>query len=86
MSQTRLYYNGPIYPMPDDGHVTEDGERVPAMAISGDRILAVGSLREVRAAAGKGAEAVDLAGRAVVPGFIDARGYCRSESPRRRSA
>ncbi|MBK8250513.1 MAG: amidohydrolase [Gemmatimonadetes bacterium] len=42
-----------------------------AVAMAGDRIVAVGSSAEVRKLAGK-AELVDAAGRMVVPGFIDA--------------
>ncbi len=41
-----------------------------AVAIAGDRIVAVGSSEEIRALAGA-AEAVDLGGQFVTPGFID---------------
>jgi predicted amidohydrolase YtcJ len=43
-----------------------------AVAIRGDRILAVGSEREVREAAGPRADVVGLPGRLIVPGFQDA--------------
>ena len=42
-----------------------------ALAIAGNRILAVGSRDEVLAAAGRGATMIDLAGRVVLPGFIE---------------
>jgi predicted amidohydrolase YtcJ len=42
-----------------------------AMAIRGNRIIAVGSLAKVRAAAGADARRVDLAGKVMLPGFID---------------
>ncbi len=42
-----------------------------AMAIRGNRILAVGSREDVRAAAGADAQVVDLVGRTVLPGFVD---------------
>jgi predicted amidohydrolase YtcJ len=42
-----------------------------ALAISGNTILAVGSRDDVLAAAGRGAQTVDLAGRVVLPGFIE---------------
>jgi predicted amidohydrolase YtcJ len=42
-----------------------------ALAIVGDRILAVGSTREVKALARPGTLVVDLHGRLVVPGFQD---------------
>jgi predicted amidohydrolase YtcJ len=42
-----------------------------AIAIRGNRILAVGTDAEVRAAAGANAEVIDLEGKTVLPGFID---------------
>ncbi|GAA1635646.1 amidohydrolase [Georgenia ruanii] len=53
-----------------------DGRRVhptaTAVAVTGDRIVAVGTDAEVRAVAGPAAEHVDLAGRLLTPGFTDA--------------
>jgi predicted amidohydrolase YtcJ len=43
-----------------------------ALAVEGDRIAAVGTRHEVLAAAGDGAEMVELGGGALLPGFIDA--------------
>lgn len=42
-----------------------------AVAIRDGRVLAVGNRGEVTVAAGSGAEVIDLAGRALVPGLID---------------
>lgn len=42
-----------------------------AIAIRGNRILALGSEAEVRAVAGDTAQTVDLAGKTMLPGFID---------------
>lgn len=42
-----------------------------ALAVSGERILAVGSADEVRAAAGPDATVVDAGGAAILPGFIE---------------
>lgn len=42
-----------------------------ALAVRGNRIIAVGSAEEVRAAAGAAATEVHLAGRTMLPGFID---------------
>lgn len=42
-----------------------------AVAIRGNRILAVGDAAAVRDAAGPGAALVDLAGRTMLPGFVD---------------
>ncbi|MFE5672906.1 amidohydrolase [Agromyces sp. NPDC056523] len=47
-------------------------EWAEAIAVDGDRIVAVGDASEVLAAAGLGAEVVDLDRRLVVPGFVDA--------------
>ena len=46
--------------------------RAEAVAILGDRILAVGSEREILPLAGPGTEVLDLQGRFVMPGFHDA--------------
>ena len=43
-----------------------------AVAVAGDRILAVGSNDDVRAFADAGTQRIDLRGRSLVPGFIDA--------------
>lgn len=42
-----------------------------AIAIQGPRILAVGSLEEVKQAAGEQAQLIDLEGRTLMPGLID---------------
>ncbi len=46
-----------------------------ALAIAGDRVLAVGSDAEVRKVAGDGARVVDLAGKTAMPGFIDGHAH-----------
>lgn len=48
-----------------------DDGRATAVAVSGDRIAAVGDDRAVSALAGPGAEVIDLAGKSVLPGFHD---------------
>ncbi|WP_176083197.1 amidohydrolase [Martelella sp. HB161492] len=42
-----------------------------AIAIKGDRIIAIGALDDVRAAAGPQAELVDLEGHVMLPGFVE---------------
>lgn len=49
--------------------------RAQAVAIFGDRFLTVGSSAEVLRLAGAGTQKVDLAGRTVVPGFIDGHSH-----------
>jgi hypothetical protein len=46
--------------------------RVEAVAIQGERIIAVGSSSEIRARAGQGTRVIDLQGRFAMPGFNDA--------------
>jgi predicted amidohydrolase YtcJ len=49
--------------------------RAEAIAIAGGRILAVGARAAVMAHAGPGTKQIDLAGRTLLPGFIDAHGH-----------
>ena len=52
--------------------VDADFSEAEAIAIRGNRIIAVGSPTEVRAAVGPKVKTVDLAGKTMLPGFIDA--------------
>ena len=52
--------------------VDADFSEAEAIAVRGNRIIAVGLNHDVRAAAGANARVVDLAGRTMLPGFIDA--------------
>jgi predicted amidohydrolase YtcJ len=47
-----------------------------AVAIKDGKILAVGTVDEVAKYQGKDTEIVDLAGRALLPGFVDGHGHC----------
>ena len=49
--------------------------RVEAMAVRGDRILALGSAVEIEAFAGPGTRRIDARGLTVTPGFIDAHSH-----------
>ena len=60
-----IYYNGHFVTM-WDAHPTAQ-----AIAIRGNRFLAVGTLAEVRAAANPSASQIDLHGRTVLPGLQD---------------
>lgn len=51
-------------------HVAPPG--ATALAITGDRITAIGSDREIRALAGPRTQVIELAGASVTPGLIDA--------------
>ena len=65
----QLFINGSVLTMDADNRV------VQALATRGDRIEAVGSTEEIMALAGDGTEVIDLRGRALLPGFIDAHGH-----------
>jgi len=60
-----VFHGGPIITMDNLN------PRAEAVAIRGERILAVGSLAEVKALSGGKARMVDLAGRTLMPGMID---------------
>lgn len=65
-----LYRGGPVLTMDSANRV------VDALAVEGERIVAAGSEAELRPwAEERGARVVDLAGRAVLPGFVDAHGH-----------
>jgi predicted amidohydrolase YtcJ len=69
---------GPANPPPDlilsNGKIVTVDERftiVQAVAVRGDRILAVGSNQEISRLAGPATRRIDLRGRTVLPGLID---------------
>jgi len=65
-----VYVGGPVFTMDGENRVVE------GLAVEGDRIAARGSDREMRAwAETKRARVVELGGRALLPGFIDAHSH-----------
>jgi predicted amidohydrolase YtcJ len=60
-----ILYNGKVVTVDDYFSIEQ------AVAISGERISAVGSSEEIRAMAGPTTRSVDLRGRTVIPGLID---------------
>ncbi len=68
-----VYVGGPVVTLDAEGTVAE------ALGIEGDEIARVGSAADVRAWAGEGARIVDLGGRTLLPGFIDAHGHFPGE-------
>ncbi len=65
----QLFINGTVLTMDADNRIAE------ALAVRGDRIEAVGSTAEIMALAQEGTEVVDLGGKTLLPGFIDAHGH-----------
>lgn len=57
--------------------VTVDATRpeAQAMAVKGDRIVAVGSNDEIAKYVGQGTEVIELAGKTAIPGFIESHGH-----------
>ena len=64
-----VYLGGPVLTLDAQDRVVE------ALAVEDGRIAAVGTRAEVEAWAGGRARVVDLQGRALLPGFIDAHGH-----------
>ncbi|MBK8652638.1 MAG: amidohydrolase [Haliscomenobacter sp.] len=64
-----ILINGNIYTVDDSKPQAE------ALAISGDRILRVGSNSEIEALRGPETEVMDLEGQFVMPGFIEGHGH-----------
>ena len=67
--QHQVFINGDVLTMDADNRV------VQALATRGALIEAVGSTEEIMALAGDDTEVVDLRGRTLLPGFIDAHGH-----------
>ena len=65
----RIWAGGPVLTMNDAAM------RAEALAVSGGRILAVGTAAEVMAHRGPATEVIDLQGKALLPGFFDAHGH-----------
>ena len=61
----KLFVNGKIRTIDKDNHL------VTAFAVEDGKFIAVGTEEEVRKAAGN-CETIDLQGRDVLPGFVDA--------------
>lgn len=64
-SSLTIFENGVVLP------VDEAFSQHEAIAIKGNRIVAIGSNSAVRSAAGRADKVVDLAGRTMLPGFIE---------------
>jgi hypothetical protein len=67
-----------------DGKVFTSDSTLPwaeAIAIRGDRIVAVGTTTVIRALAGPTTQVLELGGRVVLPGFNDAHDHVSGGSP-----
>jgi hypothetical protein len=68
-SASRIWWGGPILTMNDDEM------RVEAVAERDGKIVAVGTKASVMRLRGAGTTVVDLEGRTMLPGFVDAHGH-----------
>jgi predicted amidohydrolase YtcJ len=64
-----IYSGGPILTIDDDQPIVE------AVAVRDGRILALGDMDSVMAHRGDSTEVFDLAGRTMLPGFVDSHGH-----------
>jgi hypothetical protein len=64
-----VYVNGEVLTMNASNDIAQ------AVAVKGDKIHAVGSNSDIRALIGPNTRVVDLAGKTLLPGFIDAHGH-----------
>jgi len=64
-----ILQNGNIYTASDEQSTAQ------AIAIRGDKILAIGSNEDMEAYAGEATETIDLEGQFVMPGFIEGHGH-----------
>jgi len=69
-----IYYGGPILTM------IRDGDRVEALAVTGNKILATGSKEDVLALKGADTTLVDLEGHCLMPGFVDPHSHVALQS------
>jgi predicted amidohydrolase YtcJ len=65
----RIFVNGKVLSMDPDDRVFE------ALSVRGDRVERLGSTAEISALEGPGTVVTDLAGKTLLPGFIDAHGH-----------
>ena len=70
VAAAEIYAGGSIITMAGD-----KPEEAEALAVKNGKIIAVGTLSDVTWRAGKNARRVDLKGRTLLPGFIDAHGH-----------
>jgi predicted amidohydrolase YtcJ len=65
----KILFNGKIFTASPTSTVAE------AVSVSGDKIVAVGSLSSVRGSVSDGAELIDLKGKCLLPGLIDSHNH-----------
>ncbi len=69
-----VFFGGPIVTMDPDIGMAE------ALAVTGDRIVAVGDRADIEILVDASTEVVDLAGRTLLPGFVDPHSHALSDA------
>src|SRR5580700_11636877 len=68
-AQDKIFFHAKVFTADPQNPYAE------AVAIRGDKILAVGNLKEVEKSAAPTAERIDLEGKTLFPGFIDSHSH-----------
>ncbi len=76
LTADKIFYNGRIITVNKDFTIEE------ALAIKGDRFIAIGDSKEILNLAGPNTVKMDLQRKTVVPGFIDTHPHLASAGPR----
>ena len=66
-----IFVNGKIVSMDDFSNSTDVGNVYQAVAVKGDRIMKLGSTRELEPLAGPDTQILDLKGRLLIPGIVE---------------
>ncbi len=78
-----IFHGGKVVIVDDGTTSTDPGTIVEGLAVRGDRILAIGSTREILALRGPDTHVIDLRGRTMLPGIIDTHSHLFDYAMRR---
>ena len=67
--------NGKVVSMDDPGYNNNPGHIYEAMAVKGNRIMALGANQQIRALGDKNTKVVDAGGRVIIPGIIETHAH-----------
>ncbi len=70
-----IVVNGKIVSMDDQGNNANPGRTYQAMAVKGNRIMALGTNDHIRTLANRDTKVMDVGGRLVLPGIIDGHAH-----------
>lgn len=70
-----IVVNGKVVSMDDQGYNANPGHIYQAMAIKGNKIMALGTNEQIRALAGRKTQVYDMGGKLVLPGIVDGHAH-----------